>query len=221
MAATDVLDEEVIYEVGEQPTVQNAVRPMSDQKLLHAMSSAESLATKSMERKIQAGHIVNHHGATQMFIANASLANRLGLSDTQKSQIVPFPSPSNLTIVESSTSEKLVGVMGDLIGKLVDRVGVTPTTNPDLVQPVKPDTQQSGTIPGANLIPQVIGLWPWLKQGSSKIGWLLALVSSLTAGILAWQGSPVPSPTPTAITQPTQVLPSPSDIEGTIGVTIE
>lgn len=217
MVAADVLnDDEVIYEVGADPIAQNTVRPESvpnNQVLGHYISSAEEMARHSMERKIQAGHIINHHGAMQMYLANARLANVMGLNEDQKSNITPFPSPNRVTIVNGGSDAKLVGVVESLVGKLIDKVQ-TPaaSTEPQPAQPTQPDTLQP-----VQPVTNATNWWCTMKKYGSTLAWILAAGSSITAAALALRPSPTVPSTPT----PTQVLPAPSDIEGTIGVTIE
>ncbi len=154
-------------------------------------SAAVELADLSMQRKIQAGHIKNHHGAMAMYLHNASLANRLGLSESQKRHVVPFPSPSNMTFIQGAENDKWFELMIRMIEALKPPQPGTVQAPPDSA-PVPAPTPQT---------PETKSRLPiWVK-------WLLgALGAAVLGGALyaLWpDGGSVPP-----------------DIGGEIGVTI-
>lgn len=96
-------------------------------------STAVDLAKSSIERKIQTGHIVNHHGAMQMYIANMSLAKKLGFSDEERSPIVPFPSPTRNTTIIDNGSEGMMAIALKLADVLAaaQKPATTETSKPE------------------------------------------------------------------------------------------
>ncbi len=110
------------------------------------LSTAEGLAKQSMERKIQTGHIVNHHGAMQMYLANMSLAKHLGFTEEEKSPIVPFPSPtSNKTLtINDSGSEKVMMLASGMLEVIKTLAAPKPETS-EQPEAEKPDTTKPET----------------------------------------------------------------------------
>jgi len=208
-------------------------------------STAELLAKQSMERKIQTGHIVNHHGATQMYINSLSLAKQLGFNDEEKSKIVPFPSPNtskSINITDHGNAV-LATLATRLVDALVDIKKPTPTETPQPeTQPgtTQPDTPTPGATDGIDLrvitteakpnvptstvdpkpntqpTPQSNG---WGSTVWSRLKryapWIVAVVALLGGGSYAYYFNQNDAPG-----EPSAPIKA-SDIDGRIGVTIE
>lgn len=65
-------------------------------ELDHVMSE---LVRQWGEAKVQSVHVANYNGANLAYNHAANIANNLKLSDEQKSNVVPFPSPTSSTTI--------------------------------------------------------------------------------------------------------------------------
>jgi len=184
----------------------------------------------ALATKVQARHIINHHGATQMFLANQAVAQKLGLPDKVRDQIVPFPSPGRTTIINDGGSQALAAVTTKLIETLAQMARPnessvsTTIIQPEARQSEKLDTPQPVTKPDVlvmkiadgssalpSFVPSKLSFWQRIKNNSGLISTLLWAMTVLGGGAAYWQSTK---------TEPTAVV-QPNDVQGNVKVTVE
>jgi hypothetical protein len=108
-----------------------------DPYLIKPSQRGQELADLSASRQIQAGHIEAHHASESLYAARAKLVNDMRLSDAQKRNITPFPTPvsTNITHVHN---EGMTELLAALIDKLIPQAVPTPTPPATPDPPAKP-----------------------------------------------------------------------------------
>lgn len=151
--------------------------------------------------KIQQQHIMNYAGTNQAYEHAAHMANKLHLTNDQKRNVVPFPSPTTVEITHGADQ-----ALADQVAQLAAQLAAQQQQQQ---QPPAPEPEPQAP-------PQKKSRW-LVPLASAAGGGLLAT----TAGALMWamnQGEPAPAPTPAP--PPAQVAPV-DPLDPNVGLEVE
>lgn len=203
------------------------IRPIYPDGMTTLQPVAIELADLSLQKKLQNNHLQAHHFSEAMYLNRCHVANTMGLSESQKRQISPFPPSTSTTIINNDGAlVMLEKVLDRLVGnqaKPVEEVKQTPETaktppiqiNPI---PVKPNIIAPPKVITDSVTPTEIAKEePWYKKYAAWLISAAAILGPTVGTIFGWWMS---EPTSTDPKPPVVEQPADTPVEGKMRVKV-